>query len=174
MLGLGADLNTFVGQVLVDDLRPNPGLTDVTVNAFEDETGNSTNWSVTSYAVCASPVQGLTRVSSASALNSTSNKVANLTCPAGQQLTGAGGDINTFNGQIVLDAMFPNLDNTGSGFAAFEDDTGNPANWSLTSYGICANSVQRVVGTSPKDTSVRKDLHVVCPADCASPVPARI
>ena len=51
--------------------------------------------------------------------------MANVSCPAGQQLTGAGGDINTFNGQIVLDAVFASLDATGGGFAAFEDDTGN-------------------------------------------------
>ncbi len=73
------------------------------------------------------------------------NRVVTAPCPAGKQLTGAGGDINTFNGQIVLDAVYSNAAATGSGFAAFEDDTGNPSPWSITSYGICANSVQRVV-----------------------------
>ena len=58
VLGVGADLNTFVGQVLLDDLRPDSGLTNVTVNALEDETGNSTNWSATAYAVCANADSG--------------------------------------------------------------------------------------------------------------------
>ena len=156
VLGTGADLNTFPGQVLLDDLRPDSGLTNVTVNALEDQTGNSTNWSVTAYAVCAAPVQGLTRVSAASPLDSTSNRVVHAACPGGRRLTGAGGDINTLNGQVVLDASFPELDASGSGFAAFEDDTGNPANWSLTAYAICANSEQRVVAKSASSNAPRK------------------
>ena len=88
LLGMGADLNSFVGQVLLDDLRPDAGLTNVTVNALEDETGNSTNWSVTAYAVCAAPVQGLARVSASSPLDSTSNRVVRAACPGGKQLTG--------------------------------------------------------------------------------------
>jgi hypothetical protein len=164
VLGLGADLNTFVGQLLLDDMRPDAGLTNVTVNAFEDETGNSTNWSVTAYAVCAAPVQGLTRVSATSPLDSTSNRVVRAACPGGKQLTGAGGDINTFNGQVVLDATFSELDASGSGFAAFEDDTGNPAGWSLTAYAICANSEQRVVAKSATNTAGKKVLQPACPA----------
>ena len=159
VLGVGADLNTFVGQVLLDDLRPDSGLTNVTVNALEDQTGNSTNWSATAYAVCANPVQGLVRVSNTGSLDSTGNRVVTAPCPAGKQLTGAGGDINTLNGQIVLDAVFSNPGATGAGFAAFEDDTGNPSPWSLTSYGICANSVQRVVVRG----AVRSPFDVVCP-----------
>jgi hypothetical protein len=162
VLGVGADLNTFVGQVLLDDMRPDAGLTNVTVNALEDETGNSTNWSVTAYAVCAAPVQGLTRVSATSPLDSTSNRVVRAPCPGGKQLTGAGGDINTFNGQVVLDATFSELDASGSGFAAFEDDTGNPASWSLTAYAICANSEQRVVAKSASNTVIKKFAQPTC------------
>jgi len=162
VLGMGADLNTFVGQVLLDDLRPDAGLTNVTVNALEDETGNSTNWNVTAYAVCAAPVQGLTRVSVNSPLDSTSNRVVRAACPGGKQLTGAGGDINTFNGQVVLDASFPELDASGSGFAAFEDDTGNPVNWSLTAYAICANSQQRVVLKDGPSTAPRRVVSPAC------------
>ena len=162
VLGMGADLNTFVGQVLLDDLRPDAGLANVTVNALEDETGNSTNWSVTAYAVCAAPVQGLVRLSAASPLDSTSNRVVRAACPAGKQLTGAGGDINTLNGQVVLDASFSELDASGSGFAAFEDDTGNPASWSLTAYAICADSEQRVVAKSASDTVPKKLMEPAC------------
>ncbi len=162
LLGMGADLNTFVGQVLLDDLRPDAGLTSVTVNALEDETGNSTNWSVTAYAVCSAPVQGLTRVSVSGALDSTPNRVVRAPCPGGRQLTGAGGDINTFNGQIVLDATFPELDASGSGFAAFEDDTGNTTNWSLTAYAICANSEQRVVVKDGPSTAPKRVVSPAC------------
>lgn len=164
VLGVGADLNTFVGQVLLDDIRPNGGLTSVTVNALEDETGNSTNWSVTAYAVCAQPVQGLIRVSSTSALDSTTSRVVSAPCPAGRQLTGAGGDINTFNGQVVLDASFPDPGATAAGFAAFEDDNGNASPWSLTAYGICADTAQRVVGQGNNNGNTFAAAEVTCPA----------
>ena len=62
VLSAGADVNPGNGDVLIDDVRPNADLQSVTVNALEDETGNATNWSVTAYAVCALPVQGLGRV----------------------------------------------------------------------------------------------------------------
>ena len=62
----------------------------------------------------------------------------------------------------MLDATFSELDASGSGFAAFEDDTGNPANWSLTAYAICANSEQRLVVKSASNTAPRKLLHPAC------------
>src|SRR4051812_29710747 len=49
LLGMGADLNTFVGQVLLDDMRPNPPLTDVTVAGFEDQDGYDGDWRVTAF-----------------------------------------------------------------------------------------------------------------------------
>src|SRR4029079_5094335 len=97
----------------------------------------------------------------ASALDSASNHVSTLSCPTGQQLTGAGGVTDTFNGQTVLDAVFPSLDATGGGFAAFEDDTGNPSAWRIRSYGICANSIKRVTTTAARAT-----LGVSHPTTC--------
>ena len=127
VLGAGGEINTSNGQVLYDDLRPNNNLTNVTLNAREDETGNSANWSLTAYAICANPVAGLQRISLQSANDSSVSKVNQFGCPVGKQVVGGGGDINSSNGQIVLDALFPDAALTSYGAAAFEDDTGNPA-----------------------------------------------
>jgi len=69
VLSAGADVNPGNGDVLVDDVRPNADLQSVTVNALEDETGTTADWTVTALAICAYPPPGLQRVSAASPLN---------------------------------------------------------------------------------------------------------
>ena len=132
------------GQLLLDGIKPDSGLTKVTVNAFEDQTGTAASWSVTANAVCANPVNGLVRVYETSASDSTANRVQTKGCPPGKQLLGIAGEINSANAQVVLDAVYT-TDATvmTAGFAAFEDATGNLANWSVTVYGICAVTAER-------------------------------
>jgi hypothetical protein len=161
VLGAGADINSFNGQVVLDDLRPNAALTSVTANALEDETGNSINWSVTAYAVCANPIAGLERISETSPLDSAVSKVLFPSCPNGKVATGIGADINTFNGQVMLDV----LDTGGSEnvlVEAVEDETGNPINWSVTAYVICAPGSRREFVTSFADSGP-KNVNVTCP-----------
>jgi hypothetical protein len=143
LLGLAGEINSPNGQVLLEDLTPVAGLASATVKAVEDENGNSGNWSLTAYAICANPIAGLVRVSNTSANDSSNPKLFNASCPAGKQVVGTGGNINTPNGQIVLDAVFPDQTLTTAGIGAWEDDTGNTANWSLTAFAICANSAER-------------------------------
>jgi hypothetical protein len=147
VLGAGADINSFNGEVILDDLRPNAALTSVTANAVEDETGNAFNWSVTAYAVCADPVAGLERISEVSPLDSSSPKILFPSCPSGKVMTGVGADINSFNGQVQLNGLdFGGPQNIL--LSATEDETGNPINWSLTAYVICAAGTRRVEVTS--------------------------
>jgi hypothetical protein len=161
VLGAGADINSFNGQVILDDLRPNAALTSVTANALEDETGNPINWSLTAYAVCADAIAGLERISETSPLDSAVSKVLFPGCPNGKVATGIGADINTFNGQVMLDA----LDTGGSEnvlLEAIEDETGNPINWSMTAYVICAPGSRREFVTSFADSGP-KNVNVTCP-----------
>ena len=161
VLGAGADINTFNGQVLMDDLRPNAGLTSVTVNGLEDETGNAANWSLTAYAVCADPIAGLERISETSPLDSSNNKFLFPNCAGGKVLTGVGADMNTFNGQVQLNALdVGGIENVILG--ATEDETGNPAPWSATAYVICAPGSRREFVTSFADSSP-KNVNVTCP-----------
>ena len=148
--------------VLLDDVRPDLDLLGVTVNALEDEAGTSASWSVTAYAICANQVAAV-RTPASSALDSSGSRVVSAPCRPGQKLTNVSGDINTFNGQIVLDSVFPNADLTSAGMAAFEDRSGNQAAWSITVYGICAETAERVQVTGPGRTSFRL-RRPECPA----------
>jgi hypothetical protein len=54
LLGAGGEIEGIVaGQVVLDDVRPNPLLTSVTVTGLEDETGVAGNWFPRAYAICA-------------------------------------------------------------------------------------------------------------------------
>jgi hypothetical protein len=55
LLGTGADISLGLGQVALDDVRPNAALTSTTVTAFEDETGLATNWNLIAFSICANP-----------------------------------------------------------------------------------------------------------------------
>jgi hypothetical protein len=48
-------------------------------------------------------------------------------------------DLNTFNGQVLLWSVGPDNQLTQATASGREDVTGNPANWSVTAYGICAS-----------------------------------
>ena len=163
VLGAGADINAGNGQVLFDDIRPNAALTAVTVQAVEDETGQSGPWSVTAYAVCADPIAGLERVATTSALDSTPNKFVTATCPAGKLATGVGGDINAGSGQVLFNVF----DVGGAGSAVVqgtEDETGLSGPWSVTAYSICA-PVTRRESTTSVASSDPKNVNLTCSFD---------
>ena len=62
LFGVGADFDVTTGEVLIDNLTPNSGLTAVTAHATEDEDGTAANWSLRAYAICATPIVGMERV----------------------------------------------------------------------------------------------------------------
>jgi hypothetical protein len=109
----------------------------VTVTGVEDDTGTSISWGVTARAICADPLPGLERVAADSPLDSTPKTVP-LSCPAGKNLLSTGFEIHTFTGEVLLEALTPNDALTGASVTAVEDASGNPFDWRLTGYGICA------------------------------------
>jgi hypothetical protein len=163
VVGTAGETTGAAGQLLLDGLRPESNLAAVTVVAMEDGSGTAGAWTVTAYAVCAGPVKGLQRTATTSGADSSSSKVNFAPCPSGKVLIGMGGDINSANGQVVLDAVFPSLTLDSAGFAAWEDDTGNTGSWSLTSYAICADHAERIVATSDASSNADKLLHARCP-----------
>ena len=52
--GTGGRVNNGANSVTIDDIRPNPSLTSVTVSGFETPSGYDEDWSVTAYAICVS------------------------------------------------------------------------------------------------------------------------
>lgn len=163
VLGTGADINAGNGQVGVDDMRPNPGLTAVTVQALEDQTGQAGPWNVTAYALCANPPAGLERVSATSSLDSSPNRAATATCSSGKTLIGTGSDINAGLGQVQQIEVFPDQDLTHVDVIAIEDDTSFSGPWSVTAYGICADAAQRVVAATQSSSATGQTLDTTCP-----------
>ena len=133
-------------------------------NALEDENGNSTNWSVTSYAVCAAPVQGLTRVSASSGLDSTSNRVVHADLPGGTAAHGRRWRHQHLQRPDRARRGVPRPRRHRQRLRRLRGRHRQPSQLEPHLLRRSARTAcSGVVGTSPKDTSVRKDLHVVCP-----------
>ena len=166
LLGSSAEITGAPGEVILDGLVPGTGLQSVTVNALEDEgAGTSLNWSITAYAICAPKAAGLQRVAVTGSSDSTSSKIATADCPVGKSVIGVYGTINSPNGQVVLDSLFPNIAMTSANIAAAEDGTGNTANWSLTAYAVCASTTELVTVAPPgRGTSGGAGFQGSCPA----------
>ena len=154
LVGTGAEITGGQGEVVLDDLRPNgTPPSSVTVTAYEEDP-LATNWSVTGYAICANPVAGLVRVSALSSGGSPDSRTVVATCPVGKSLLGTGFEITGGLGGVVLDELRPNGSLTSTTAVACEADPDHLPSWTLTAYGICANTVAvpglvRVAATSP-------------------------
>ena len=166
LLGSGAKITGGTRQVLLDGILPNQGLSNVTVNALEDEgAGTSANWSVTAYAICAPNMPGLQRIAATGPSDSTSPKIVAASCPVGKSVIGMGGTINSPNGQVALDALFPDASLSSASISAAEDGTGNTANWSLSAFAICAPTTQLTTVVPPgRGTSGGAGFEGTCPA----------
>jgi hypothetical protein len=165
LLGTGAAITGGAGQVVLRELIPGSALTSVSAFGAEDENGFTGNWSVTAYAVCATPVAGLQRVTAASASDSNSSKSAVATCPAGKHVTGVGGRLQGAGGQVFMDDLIPFPERaTAVQVVGIEDQNGTNANWSATAYAICVNGSELVIDTSADDSQSHKEAFAECPA----------
>ena len=153
LLGSGAEIVGAPSQVLLDGQVPNPGLTAVTVNALEDETGTSATWSIKAYAICADLIAGLQRVAVTGATNTSHTQAGDRALPDGQvgdrdgrhhqQPQRPGGPRRRVPRRTTM---------TSASIGAQEDGNGNSVAWSLTAYAICAASAQLVtVSRRPGD-----------------------
>ncbi|WP_437728380.1 hypothetical protein [Sorangium sp. So ce861] len=138
VVGSGGEITNGLGRVLIDDLRPNSLLTNVTVTGYEDALGTSNNWTVTAYAICADPLPGLQRVVSFSAANSSGKRI-NADCPTGTVLLNSGAEISSGIGFVGLIEMGPpNLLTMSNQTAAIEMLSGTTNSWAVDAYAICA------------------------------------
>jgi hypothetical protein len=138
LVGTGGEITGGLGEVVIDDVRPNPGLSRVTVTGFEDANGTAGNWHVDAYAICANPLPGLQLATQTSA-NDTSGKRILANCPGGTKLLDAAGEITGGLGRVGMIEMAPaNPLTEGNTVAAIQMDGGAAPNWSLNAYAICA------------------------------------
>ncbi len=54
LLGTGARINNGNNRVVLDDLRPDASLRNVTVTGYEDSDGYDSDWTVTAFGICGS------------------------------------------------------------------------------------------------------------------------
>jgi hypothetical protein len=135
VIGAGVQTDNGQGDVIIDRIAPNAGLTSVTV-AGEEDTPITRNWQIFAYAVCANAPSGLLGVAAAPPSNS-NNKAQVATCPAGKIALGGGAEVVGAGGEVLLSELLP-IANTSLALAQEEDPFAG--SWTLISSTICANS----------------------------------
>ncbi len=135
-LGLGFRINGATGLIFPDLLLANGQRAQVRATRDADSTSTAV-WSITTYAVCASPPSGLERVSEASAVNSTSPKTVTPTCSTGKLAHSVGAE-HTARGNAIIDDLTPNSTLTGAIVTVYENPPDFAANWQLTGHAVCA------------------------------------
>jgi hypothetical protein len=164
LTGVGGDITGATGAVLIDDLEPNTTRTQNTVTG--NEIGSpSGNWFLHSYAICASPLAGATRVTASTATNDVDGKSVTASCPAGTRLTGAAGRINGGFGNVVMDDLRP-VGNPATSVTVTGFEVNPDTSWSATAFALCANPLvgQVTVTAISASNSSNKSITVSCPA----------
>jgi hypothetical protein len=166
MLGAGAGIAGGFGSVYIDDIRPNSVPNRLTATGFENGDSTGQNWRIKAIAICANPLPGMQVVPAQSPTDSLNTKSVTAECPTSKRLIGTGAELTGGLGRVVIDDIRPNSLLTRVTATGFEDRRGNPDNWSVTAYAICADplpGLEFVRGTSPSNT-LAKFVHASCPA----------
>ena len=137
VLGVGGGVSAANGQVILDGLGPNTGLTAASATGVEVQGGSAGDWTVRVDAVCAPPLPGLQLVSAVSGLDS-NDKSLIAQCPGLKNLVGAGGDISAAGGQAGLNRVLPSAALDAVTVRANEDEDGYAGPWGLTAFAVCA------------------------------------
>jgi len=146
VVGAGAELIGAGNQVRLTTVHPFTSDTggSVFVRAEEFDTGFAGNWRLMAYAICApvGSVPGYQIVSGKTPDTSTVFQQATARCPGTKRVIGVGGGILHANGQVGLQLLRPANPLDISRATAREDADGYAANWSVTSYAICADRIE--------------------------------
>jgi hypothetical protein len=138
LLGLGAALQGGDGQVFYQQIAPDPALMTATVTAGASG-GYAGPWSVTAYAICATPPAGVgfALFSAAGANNNTSPKVQASGCPAGSWATGVGATLAiSSTGNVLISGIVANAAQDTATASAVSDGLFLPP-WDTTAHAIC-------------------------------------
>jgi hypothetical protein len=108
------------------------------VEASEDQTGFADPWALQAYAICADPPPGLQIVSAPGVLGSDAFLGVSARCPAGKFAVGAGGRINSGEGQVALSTIAEGgLWSTRTTAGGTEDPDQFAGTWSVTAFAVC-------------------------------------
>jgi hypothetical protein len=144
-VGLGAEVTNGHGHVVLNSLLGNYTAGPYgnpsgwsSAQSFVDQV-NSTIWSQTSYAVCASAPPSLSYQFRDSAYDSTNDKSASADCPVGTRAYGVGGYLSFLTAELYFDRMVPHGSAwNGGDVNGREDQDGFAPNWWATAETICA------------------------------------
>ncbi|MBF9131669.1 hypothetical protein I0C86_22265 [Plantactinospora sp. S1510] len=137
LYGLGAELNGSGGNVFLDDLTPNAGLTGATVTGYENG-AFANNWNITGYAICGNPSANMVRrVLTSAAASPVAASATTAACPAGTRVHGVGAELNGALGAVVIDDLRPNV-GLLTATATGAENGPFAGNWTVTSYAICS------------------------------------
>jgi hypothetical protein len=144
VIGAGGTISGATRRVMIQEIRPNQTLEQVTVVASEDRDGTSSYWYLIAYAVCAYPPPGLVRITAESPLSSVLSTQVTATCPPEKRLLGVGGGVSSGPaGRIVLEWMASIGNSLESAHAKARWDryatTSQSINWKLRAHAICAD-----------------------------------
>jgi hypothetical protein len=140
VLGTGASLSSDDGEVGLQISHADANGDYAYAAAHEDHDGYASNWNLGAYAMCAPEPAGYSVVEQPSLYDGSMDaKLATATCPAGTDVTGAGGAVsyfaygNAFLNHLIVDPAFRSV--LASGMEAFptDDDWG-----SVWAQAICA------------------------------------
>lgn len=93
----------------------------------------------TAVAVCANaPLPGQQQVSASTAMNSTNGKSAFKACPTGTRVIGVGGDLYGWRAHTIIDDFTISPATNSVTVTGYEDQVGNPDNWAVEAYALCA------------------------------------
>jgi hypothetical protein len=130
------------GSILFRGLVPIQGNAQYPVGAEaaaqEDLAGTTTNWSMTTYAICGLKQPDLEVVDTGGPSGSSPTRTWTSSCPAGKRVVGAGGTIWYGNGRVKIDEIRPNETLDQVTVTASEDQDGTDSGWVLRAYAICA------------------------------------
>ncbi|WP_345561781.1 hypothetical protein [Nonomuraea rosea] len=122
--GIGGQAPDARAQVVLTGLQPMPpgrhgGRSSFEAAAHEDGDGFPGAWRLRVYAVCASPLPGLTYRQASAPVSSAITAAEMVLCPAGKVVLGGGG------GHVALTEHGLQMDNAFA--TAYEDENGIPA-----------------------------------------------
>jgi hypothetical protein len=141
IIGAGASLSQGFGQVSIKRMTIAPSLGSASVDATTEVAGFDGRWSVTSYAICADPLPGLTAETDRTR-DTNLRRTNSLFCAAGKAPIGGGWDlpdsgfsIDTYITRLAVGTTtFPNVS-----VSAVAADPPRNFPWTLTMQAICAD-----------------------------------
>lgn len=138
VIGVGGWVNSTRRSVVLDEITPATNLQTVRASAYETEGGNPDEWSLSTWAICADPVPGLTLVTKTGTRSAGQSKAIFADCPTGTKVHAVGGDIHGGNGQVVLNSLYPQAGLASAMLQARTDVTGYAGLWQVRIFAICA------------------------------------